>query len=149
MPIRPNDSQETLRTIILNSNIYGDNFQFGPFDHLGSVPSRWPCCTLFSRQSLKQSLKSNHFSTQAAKYSILSWKRFSIYCLMLLLHGKSVMSLLLSIVGPGPPSGPGTGCCFVPSLAAEREREREYHHWPLTLYTRPNVPVFTYDTDIQ
>ena len=31
-----------------------------------------------------------------------SWKRFNIYCLMLL-HGKSVMSLLLSIVGRARP----------------------------------------------
>ena len=54
----------------------------------------------------------------------------------MLLHGKSVMSLLLSIVGRGPPSGLGTGCCFVPSLAAERRDERETG---TTLYTRPNV----------
>ena len=46
------------------------------------------------------------------------------------------MSLLLSIVGRGPPSGLGTGCCFVPSLAAERRDERETG---TTLYTRPNV----------
>ena len=49
-------------------------------------------------------------------------------------------------------SSPHTCFCThesLSNLSCGLQREREYHHWPLTLYTRPNVPVFTYDTDIQ
>ena len=65
----------------------------------------------------------------------------------MLLHGKSVMSLLLSIVGRGPPSGLGTGCCFVPSLAAERRDERETGM--ALLFTLGQMfSIYIHDTDI-
>ena len=51
VPIRPNDSQETYRTIILNSNIYGDIFQFGSI-WPPSTQDRWLTLTNWQKTTV-------------------------------------------------------------------------------------------------